>query len=124
MDAPAYEPTGPLGLVPWIVYSLPFLLLAWGQWRQKREAKHQGTKVDQIQKTVSTVRDNVQNGHPTLMRNDLDDLLAGIKSIRDKQDEHGKSMVGVHRRLDQIADDLSTERKERIDGDKRYERER
>ena len=124
MDAPAYEPTGPFGLIPWIVYALPFLLLAWGQWWQNRKAKHQGNKVDQIQKTVSTVRDNVQNGHQTLMRDDLDGLLAGIKSIRDKQDEHGKSMVGVHRRLDQIADDLSTERKERIDGDKRYERKR
>jgi len=124
VDAPAYEPTGLFGLLPWLLYSLPFLLLAWGQWRQKREAKHQGNKVDQIQKTVSTVRDNVQNGHQTLMRDDLDGLLAGIKSIRDKQDEHGKSMVGVHRRLDQIADDLSTERKERIDGDKRYERKR
>ena len=122
MDAPAYEPTGPLGLIPWIVYALPFLLLAWGQWRQKREAKHQGNKVDQIQKTVSTVRDNVQNGHQTLMRDDLDGLLAGIKSIRDKQDEHGKSMVGVHRRLDQIAEDLSTERQERIAGDKHCER--
>lgn len=122
MDAPAYEPTGLFGLLPWLLYSLPFLLLAWGQWRQKRESKHQGNKVDQIQKTVSTVRDNVQNGHKTLMREDLDGLLAGIKSIRDKQDEHGKSMVRVHRRLDQIAEDLSTERQERIAGDKQYER--
>ena len=115
MEPPTFEPTGLFGLFPYLLYSLPFLLLAWGQWRQGRRTKHQSTKVEQIQETVSTVRDNVQNGHPTLMRADIDQLIGGIKEIRDEQKRQG-------RRLDRIAEDLSTERQERIAGDKKYER--
>ncbi|KZA08333.1 hypothetical protein LV35_04183 [Acinetobacter baumannii] len=68
---------------------------------------------------MGTIRNNVQNGHPTLMREDIDKLIEGIKELRDEQKEQGETLVRVDRRLDRLAEDLSTERQERIAGDRR-----
>ncbi|QGJ93688.1 hypothetical protein SEA_HANNACONDA_47 [Mycobacterium phage Hannaconda] len=123
MDAPAYEPTGWFGMLPWLLYAVPFLVptlfIAWGQWKARRHNVEQAATNDELKKTMGTIRNNVQNGHPTLMREDIDKLIEGIKELRDEQKEQGETLVRVDRRLDRLAEDLSTERQERIAGDRR-----
>lgn len=140
-EAPGYEPTGLLGLIPWLVYlapaAVPTAALAWvglkakasrrerdektAQFREE-QAKKTGeleAKTDAIHETVGKVRDNVQNGHQTLMRDDLDGLLKGIREIRDEQVIQGTAIGKIDSRLITLTSDLSTERSERIAADDR-----
>ncbi|AEJ92136.1 hypothetical protein SEA_YEET_49 [Mycobacterium phage Yeet] len=130
MDAPGYEPTSWLGVVPWLLYAAPLILLAFvtvrGQWKARRHNVEQAATNDELKKTMGTIRNNVQNGHPTLMREDIDKLIEGIKELRDEQKEQGETLVRVDRRLDRVEErldrvdcNLSIERQERIAGDRR-----
>ncbi|AER47901.1 hypothetical protein PBI_LUCKY2013_50 [Mycobacterium phage Lucky2013] len=125
MDAPAYEPTGWFGMLPWLLYAVPFLVptlfIAWGQWKARRHNAKQAATTDELKQTIGAIRNNVQNGHKTLMRDDLDELVAGIKELRAGQETQGEMLNRMDRRLDRIAEDLSTERQERIAGDRRSE---
>lgn len=140
-DAPGYEPTGLLGLIPWVLWAAPVVVptavLAWNGRKARESRKERDRKTDEFRKeqalkageieakteaiheTVGKVRDNVQNGHQTLMRDDLDGLVEGIKAIRDEQTLQGAAIRKIDSRIITLGSDLSTERTERIAADER-----
>ncbi|PQM45200.1 hypothetical protein C1Y40_04626 [Mycobacterium talmoniae] len=65
-------------------------------------------------RTLGTIRDNVQNGHKTPMRSDLDDF----------RDEVRAAFKDVRRDIGGIREELRDERRERIEGDRRAEERR
>lgn len=115
-DPPAYEPTSAVGLLPWLLYLIPFLLIggivAYGHWKSRGFRREQREKTDAIVETVGKVRDNVQNGHPTPMREDIDKLLRGMSRLEE-------AVLRIDGRIITLGDDLSTERSERIAADNR-----
>jgi hypothetical protein len=124
--SPEYEPSTWFGLLPYLFFAAPgaatAVLVWWGQRKAKGHRKKQAEATDELKATTSAIRNNVQNGHKTLMRDDLDGLVEGIKAIRDAQEQQGVAIHRIDVRVQRIEGDLSTEREERIAADKRLER--
>lgn len=65
-----------------------------------------------VTKTLGAVHDNVQNGHDTPLRADLDQMMSKLDYVIRAQRAQGKDIAGIR-------EEIRTERIERITGDKR-----
>lgn len=72
-----------------------------------------------VTKTLGAVRDNVQNGNPTPMREDIDLMMTKIDHVIATQREQGKDISAQRKDIAGIREEIRTERLERIEGDKR-----
>jgi hypothetical protein len=111
---PGFEPTNIWTLIPWLlVYGLPAGLLYLQQRKGRKES--QEFRAAQEAKT-DAIHEQTVNSHKTNLREDMDQIRDLVKDGFGRVDER---LDGVDERLRIVQRDLSIERQERIDGDKK-----
>lgn len=114
MELPGFEPTNPWTLIPWLmVYGTPALVI-YLQQRKGRKASEE-FRAKQEKKT-DEIHAQAVNSHSTNLREDIDGIRDLVKSGFANVDQR---LDGVDDRLRIVQRDLSVERQERIDGDKK-----
>lgn len=76
--------------------------------RQHKAISEVRINSEQAREHSAVARQQVQNSHTTNLRDDIDDLKAGIQSVLDMQLIHTDAIVTLRQ-------DLTWERRERID---------
>lgn len=111
---PGFEPTNIWTLIPWLlVYGLPIAGLWISQRKNRKESKE--FRADQVGK-IDAIHEQAVNNHTTNMREDMDEIRDLVRAGFDKVD---KRFDGVDEQFRIVQRDLSIERQERIDGDKK-----
>lgn len=111
---PGFEPTNIWTLIPWLmVYGTPALILYLQQRKGRKESRKFRADLDE---KTNAIHEQTVNDHTTNMREDMDHIRDLVKEGFGKVDER---LDGVDERLRIVQRDLSIERQERIDGDKK-----
>lgn len=104
MEPPAYEPTGWIGLAPWILYFAPFAvptaLIAWGQWKAKKNKP-----------ILTEIHEQTVNSHKG--KDNLRDQIDRLENVVTD------GFAQVQRQLSGVHEQIQTERLERIAADNR-----
>lgn len=66
---------------------------------------------------MAQVKDQVKNGHPTNLRDDLDSIKRAVAEVREHQWELSRDVSGVRTDIGQLRGELRDERTARIDAD-------
>ncbi|QRY51718.1 hypothetical protein [Mycolicibacterium septicum] len=122
MEPPAYEPTGWVGIVPWLIYFAPFAvptaLIAWGQWKAKAHRQKDKVRHEDDKALLDEVHEQTVNNHKGKdnLRDQVDRLEGTIDRLETVLTD---GFAQVQRQLNGVHERIHTESLERIAADNR-----
>lgn len=85
--------------------------------------RRQRTAIKEARRNAEATRAQVQNDHTkTNLRDDVDQLLAGMEQVLKGQERHDETLHQYDRELDTVRRDLHQERDERLAVEQRLDR--
>jgi hypothetical protein len=81
--------------------------------------RRQHKALDAVKQHTEATHDQVQNGHPSNLRDDVDRLLVGVDQVLDGQARHDQLLRGHAAEIGGLRQELRHERAERLDVERR-----
>ena len=110
---PTFNPEGWMDLLAYLIVGVPATIAALATWKTQKGSVKIWARHERSQKKVL---DEVKNNHKTNLRDDIDSLA---HSINEGFKEVKQDINNVHQYLHGLRIDIQTERRERIEGDRK-----